>query len=99
MPEIPGGESSFWLTTLTIDPENAGIDRETIRQALEAENIEARPVWKPMHLQPYYQGAEMVGGAVSARLFDLGLCLPSGSALSDSERERIVAIVRAALGA
>ena len=93
MPELPGGESSFWLTTLTVDPSEAGVDREAIRRALEAENIEARPVWKPMHLQPYYESAEMVDGDVSSRVFELGLCLPSGSNLSDDDRDRITGIV------
>ena len=98
MPEIPGGESTFWLTTLTIEPAAAGTDRETVRLALEAENIEARPVWKPMHLQPYYASAEMVGGDVSQQLFEIGLCLPSGSTLSDDDRARIAAIVRETFG-
>lgn len=93
MPEIAGGESTFWLTSLTIDPDEAGTDRETIRLALEAEDIEARPVWKPMHLQPYFADAPKTGGAVSERLFDLGLCLPSGSNLGNDDRERIASIV------
>ena len=98
MPEIPSGESTFWLTTLTIEPAAAGTDRETVRLALEAENIEARPVWKPMHLQPYYASAERVGGDVSQQLFEIGLCLPSGSTLSDDDRARIAAIVRETFG-
>ena len=95
MPEIEGGRSTFWLTTMTIDPELAGVDRETIRVALEAENIEARPVWKPMHLQPFFAECRMIGGGVSDRLFDLGLCLPSGSVLTDDERTMIAELVRA----
>jgi pyridoxal phosphate-dependent aminotransferase EpsN len=98
MPEAPGCHSTFWLTALTIDPESAGIDRDIVRLALEAQDIEARPVWKPMHLQPYYAGFEAVGGSVSARLFELGLCLPSGSNLSDTERDRVIEIVRAVFG-
>lgn len=94
MPEIPGGRSTFWLTALTIDPTEAGVDRETIRRALEEHNIEARPVWKPMHLQPFYADRRMVGGGVSDRLFDLGLCLPSGSTLTDGQRDLIAGIVR-----
>ena len=58
-----------------------------MRLALETENIEARPVWKPMHLQPVFAGARMIGGAVSERLFDLGLCLPSGSQMSEADQE------------
>jgi pyridoxal phosphate-dependent aminotransferase EpsN len=99
MPEAPGCRSTFWLTALTIDPALAGLDRETVRFALEAEDIEARPVWKPMHLQPYYRQDVMIGGRVSKRLFDLGLCLPSGSNLADADRERVVDIVRDAFRA
>ena len=99
MPEIAGGSSTWWLTTLTVDPAVTGVDREQIRLALEADDIEARPVWKPMHLQPYYASAEMVAGDVSSRLFQLGLCLPSGSTLSDDDRERVATIARTTLGA
>ncbi|RDV36186.1 pyridoxal phosphate-dependent aminotransferase [Bradymonadaceae bacterium TMQ3] len=93
-PEAAWGTHSRWLTCLTVDPQAFGTDREAIRLALEAENIEARPVWKPMHLQPVFQEAPMVGGAVSEDLFERGLCLPSGSSLSQADRERIIAIVR-----
>jgi len=72
-----------------------GAGREEIRVALEAENIEARPVWKPMHLQPIFAGYEAVGGAVAEALFDRGLCLPSGSNLTTNDLERVVAIVQA----
>ena len=94
MPEAPWGRHTRWLTTLTIDPAKFGADREAIRVALERENIEARPVWKPMHLQPVFRGCECVGGAVSEQLFEQGLCLPSGSNLSEADLERVVAIVR-----
>lgn len=94
MPETEGSRSTFWLTALTIDPSAAGVDREMLRLELEKHDIEARPVWKPMHLQPFYAEFEMVGGAVSQRLFDLGLCLPSGSNLTDQDRERVVEIIR-----
>lgn len=93
MPEAPGCRSSFWLTALTIDPSIAGVTGEKVRLALEGHDIEARPVWKPMHLQPYYAGCRMLGGGVSARLFELGLCLPSGSNLSDQDRARVAEIV------
>jgi dTDP-4-amino-4,6-dideoxygalactose transaminase len=92
-PEASWGESTRWLTCLTIDPKAAGITREQVRLALEAENIEARPVWKPMHLQPVFAGAEMHGGRVSEHLFDQGLCLPSGAGLSAEERDRVIAAV------
>jgi dTDP-4-amino-4,6-dideoxygalactose transaminase len=78
-PRRPGAAHTRWLTCLTLDPEAFGADRETVRLALEAENIEARPVWKPMHLQPVFAAYEAVGGAVAEDLFERGLCLPSGS--------------------
>jgi len=94
MPEAEYGRPTRWLTCLTIDPKAYGATREEVRLALEAENIEARPVWKPMHLQPVFEGCETVGGAVSEELFELGLCLPSGSALNRGDVERIAGIVR-----
>ena len=94
MEEGPGNRTMFWLTTLTVDPTTAGVDRETIRLHLESLDIESRPVWKPMHLQPLYGDAEVIGGAVSARLFEHGLCLPSGSNLTDGERTRIAEEIR-----
>ena len=87
---------SMWLTCLTIDPAIAGTDRDTVIAALVAEGIEARPVWKPMHMQPVHAHAPLVGtGAVSARLFDQGLALPSGSTLTDAELDEVIARVRA----
>jgi dTDP-4-amino-4,6-dideoxygalactose transaminase len=97
MPEISGGRSTFWLTALTIDPVAAGVDRTTLIDHLGEHDIEARPVWKPMHLQPLYRDNPVVGGAVSADLFERGLCLPSGSSLTDSERERVVDAIQAKL--
>ncbi len=97
MPEIEGGYSTFWLTALTIDPEVTGVSREEVRIHLESLDIEARPVWKPMHLQPVFADCEFVGSGVSARLFERGLCLPSGSNLTDADRERVAAEVRRAL--
>jgi dTDP-4-amino-4,6-dideoxygalactose transaminase len=98
MPEAAYGESNCWLTCIVVDPQEAGTDRESIRLALEAEDIEARPLWKPMHLQPLYRDAPAYGGAVSAALFERGLCLPSGSALSEADQERIVEILLATRG-
>jgi dTDP-4-amino-4,6-dideoxygalactose transaminase len=95
MPEAKWGRHTRWLTTLTIDPAAFGTTREAVRLALEAENIEARPVWKPMHLQPVFAECERVGGAVSADLFDRGLCLPSGSTLTAWELDRVVGVIRA----
>ena len=99
MPEAPGSRSTFWLTCLTIDPAVAGVDRETVRLHLESLDIESRPVWKPMHLQPVFTGCRVYGGDVSKGLFDLGLCLPSGSSLSEEDRERVIGGVRAAFRA
>ncbi len=96
MPEIPGGRSTRWLTCITIDPKRFGADREKVRLALEAENIEARPIWKPMHLQPVFAQRRMYGGGVSERLFRDGLCLPSGSSLTEDDLARVAAVVRAA---
>ena len=95
MPEAAFGRSNRWLTCLTIDPTLAGIDREQVRLALEAQNIESRPVWKPLHLQPVFAGCEAVGGTVAERLFDRGLCLPSGSAMTDEQLQRVIEAVRA----
>jgi pyridoxal phosphate-dependent aminotransferase EpsN len=95
MPEAPWGRHTRWLTTLTIDPARFGADREAVRVALERENIEARPVWKPMHLQPVFAAFERRGGAVAEALFRDGLCLPSGSNLTPDERARVVEVIRA----
>lgn len=96
LPEAPHARSNRWLTCITVDPAAFGTDREAIRRALEAEDIESRPVWKPMHLQPVFSDCEVAGGAVAEGIFECGLCLPSGSSLSDEDRDRVVtAIVRA----
>ena len=95
MPEAAWGRSTRWLTCLQVDPVAFGADREVLRLALEAENIEARPVWKPMHLQPIFAGCETYGGSVAERLFERGLCLPSGSNLQPTDLERVVAAVKA----
>jgi len=94
MPEADYGLSNRWLTCITVDPELFGATREDIRLALEAENIESRPVWKPMHLQPVFAHCRVVGGAVAADIFEKGLCLPSGTALTANDLERIVSVIR-----
>jgi pyridoxal phosphate-dependent aminotransferase EpsN len=94
MPESPDVVGNAWLTCIIVDPVDFGTDREAVRLALEAEDIEARPLWKPMHLQPYYAQQPSYGGDVSERLFARGLCLPSGSALSQDDQDRVIAIVR-----
>ena len=125
MPEAHYGRSNRWLTVILITPEEFGVDREVVRLTLEAENIEARPVWKPMHMQPVFdtgrkatplneqhisrgkQGmrqkagnvkrrykARVVGGEVAEDLFNRGLCLPSGTALTEKELARVVSVIR-----
>ncbi len=94
MPEADFNRCTRWLTCITVDPKVAGTDREKIRVALEKENIEARPVWKPMHLQPIFKDCAVYGGAVSERLFENGLCLPSGSNLTESDLQRVAEAVR-----
>lgn len=90
MPEAPYGRSSRWLSVMRVDAAGFGATPEQIRQHLEAANIESRPVWKPMHLQPLFRECRCVGGAVAEALFHSGLCLPSGSSLSDSDLDRVV---------
>ncbi len=98
MPEAEGSHSTFWLTVLTVDPSVTGVHREELRTVLEEQNIEARPAWKPMHLQPVFAECESFGGETSSRLFDQGLCLPSGSNLSASDQQRVIDVIRATLG-
>ena len=93
-PEAPWGESTHWLTCLTLDPQRTKITAEQVRLALEAENIEARPIWKPLHLQPVFEGAEYHGRGVSDRLFATGLCLPSGSAMTLADRNRVIEVIK-----
>ena len=82
--------SNYWLTAILIDPElSGGISREDVRLALDAENIESRPLWKPMHMQPVYEGTKFFGSGVCEKLFEQGLCLPSGSNLTEEEFDRI----------
>ena len=95
MPEAPYGRSNRWLTVISVDPNQFGTTNETIRVALEREDIEARHVWKPLHMQPVFAKCKSIGGSVAEGLFARGLCLPSGSALTDEQRERVISIVRA----
>lgn len=90
--EPAGYFSNRWLTTILIDPAS-GITRETLRLALEQDNIESRPLWKPMHMQPIFAGAPFYGDGTSERLFRDGLCLPSGSNLTDADFERIFKVI------
>lgn len=99
MPEAAYGTSNRWLTCVTFDPAEFGATREDVRLALEAENIESRPIWKPMHMQPVFTGCRAHGGAVSQHLFEDGLCLPSGSSLSAEDQCRVIETVRRVGGA
>jgi pyridoxal phosphate-dependent aminotransferase EpsN len=90
MPIAATGEPNYWLTCVTIDEVTFGATPEDIRIALEALDIETRPVWKPLHLQPAFSGYRCRGGDVAERIFRRGLCLPSGSALADADIDRVV---------
>ena len=86
--------SNFWLTSILIDPKQTGFDHEQLRLRLEEENIESRPLWKPMHLQPVFAACPYYGGSVAEGLFERGLCLPSGSGLSDDEIARVIEVIK-----
>lgn len=94
MPELEGSIGNRWLTTLLL-PQH--ISPESLRLSLEAENIESRPLWKPMHAQPLFQGAQGRLNGLSDTLFKRGICLPSGSSLTDNDVERIVSLVKQAI--
>lgn len=83
-------DSNYWLTCILVDPEIAGFTRENVRLHLEELNIESRPLWKPMHLQPVFSKAPFYGNGTSERLFNEGLCLPSGSMLTNEDIHRVV---------
>jgi dTDP-4-amino-4,6-dideoxygalactose transaminase len=88
--EPEGYYSNRWLTCIVVDPTaNNGLTREEIRLAMDEENIETRPLWKPMHQQPVFSNSKNYLNGVSDKLFENGLCLPSGSNLTDDEFERI----------
>lgn len=89
--ERPGTFSNFWLTNILVDPEKTGgVTSEDIRLSLEKENIETRPLWKPMHLQPVFEKYPKYVDGTSEKLFENGLCLPSGSNMTDEHKERVV---------
>jgi pyridoxal phosphate-dependent aminotransferase EpsN len=96
MPEATFGYATRWLTCLTIDPKAFGADREQVRLALALEQIETRPVWKPLHLQPVFaECCECIGGEVAEDLFARGLCLPSGSNLTTEDLDRVIQAIAA----
>jgi pyridoxal phosphate-dependent aminotransferase EpsN len=88
-----------WLSCFFIDERTFGASRDSIIRMLEEENIESRPVWKPMHMQPLYSECERYGGAVAEELHKRGICLPSSSSLAEADQLRVVNIVRSAVGA
>ena len=87
-------DSNYWLTCIVIDPKEAGFTREDLRLRMEAENIETRPLWKPMHLQPVFVDCPYYGDNTEGRLFDNGLCLPSGPTLTDEDIERVIEVIK-----
>jgi len=97
MPLADPDAVNYWMTCLTVDVERCGVGPDVLIEALEAEDIEARPLWKPLHRQPVYKGARCFGGAVAERLFERGLCLPSGSSLSEADRKRVADVLKARL--
>jgi pyridoxal phosphate-dependent aminotransferase EpsN len=96
MPEAPWGRANRWLTVVQIDPFEFGASVEDIRLALEAENIEARPVWKPLHLQPVFARCRRRGRTVAEQIFRQGLCLPSGSAMTEANLHCVASVIRSA---
>lgn len=93
----PDGEPTHWLTVATVDPDRFGATRDDVCAALEAADVEARPTWKPMHLQPLYARAPYRSQGVADRIWETGLCLPSGYALRDCDQDRVIEVVRSCL--
>src|SRR5690606_13099231 len=89
--------SNHWLTAILVDSDVIGKTREDLRFALLNDSIESRPLWKPMHLQPIFESSPYYGEKVAEKLFDRGLCLPSGSNLTSSETGRIRAVIESCL--
>ncbi|WP_407869423.1 DegT/DnrJ/EryC1/StrS family aminotransferase [Paenibacillus sp. P36] len=101
MPELPNTRSNRWLTVLTLDENEAGVSVDALLGALAEQNIEARPVWKPLHMQPLFEGVKFYPHSdneiISEQLFKRGLCLPSGSSLSEDEQMRVIACIKESL--
>ncbi len=89
----PDYQSNHWLTCIIVDPSVTGFTREDLRMKMEEANIETRPLWKPMHLQPVFDGCPFYGNTTSERLFEKGLCLPSGPALTSQDINRVVNVI------
>jgi pyridoxal phosphate-dependent aminotransferase EpsN len=96
MPQASYGLHTNWLSCFLIDRDRFGATRDEVIDALARANIEARPLWKPMHLQPLYASAERFGGGVAEDLFARGICLPSSSSLTSADQDRVIAGVRGA---
>lgn len=94
MPLTDPDAANYWLTCLTIDPVNSGTTRDTLIAALEEEDIEARPLWKPLHLQPVFKDMTYYGSEVAEKLFNYGLCLPSGSSMTTEDRDRVIQVIK-----
>jgi pyridoxal phosphate-dependent aminotransferase EpsN len=98
MPQAPYGFHTNWLSCFLVDPPAFGASRDDILRALQALDIEARPLWKPMHLQPLYARCDRYGGEVAARIFEQGLCLPSSSSLAPADQDLVIETVRRVAG-
>ena len=96
MPQAPWGTHTNWLSCFLVDEALFGAGRDELIAALDRADVESRPVWKPMHLQPLYRDAEVFGGSVADDLFARGICLPSSSNMTDEEQARVIAAVRSA---
>lgn len=99
MPQAEYGLHTNWLSCFLVDEAKLGVSRDALIQALAKEDIESRPVWKPMHLQPLFSQAECYGGEVAADLYRRGICLPSSSSLSEDDQRRVIDVLRAAVRA
>jgi dTDP-4-amino-4,6-dideoxygalactose transaminase len=95
--EAQGRRHSRWLTVIQLDPALAAVTPHALMKVLEAANIESRPAWKPMHLQPVFAASPMIGGRVAEQIYERGLCLPSGSGLTDAEIDRVSDLIRQTL--
>lgn len=94
MPQCDYGLHTNWLSCFLLEPERLGFARDALIRALDDADVEARPLWKPMHLQPLYRDADRYGGSVAEDLFSRGICLPSSSSLSAEDQERVIGVMR-----
>ena len=97
MPVANPDSANYWLTCLTVDIETSGSSRDALIAALEVADIEARPLWKPLHLQPVFKDKICYGGELAAGLFKNGLCLPSGSGMIQSDRDAVISTIKTTL--